>query len=338
MLNSRALLIAGAGLLVLIGFPIAPAGSHPFHSGVKPKEIYSGGPQTPEQVKHTLRQFHGHLGPYATLGYRIGSHGVEMLGVAKYFGVSVVVAGRTERPFGCFADGLQVGTGCTYGKDNLTKIADMPAEGEPAFVITIRSQTGKCLEVSVLPTVPAMFAEWLQSEASEDELFDRVLTMPAEELWTEKLIPATPLAEYLHVVAKPTSLPVVADGKDGTVRIPVCSDRFTAVSFVLPPGYMSPPLSGGLTGLEGPTIIVKGKLDLVATDEQGKQSRTALPTGAIFIWPEDTWRAVGYQNPYQEPCELITLYVPAFPGVQTPGEARRWLEAGCPSSGLPAAR
>ena len=338
MLKYRALLIAVSGLVTLLRPLIGPASGHPFHSGVKPKEVFAGTLQDPEEIRQTLRQFHGHLGPYATLGYRIGAHAVERLACPKYFGVSVVVVGRTEVPFGCFVDGLQVGTGCTQGKGNLTKIAHTPGEGDAVFVVTIRSQTGKCLEVSVLPTVPTMFSEWLQSDASADELFDRLLNTPVEELWTEELIPEAPLAEYLHVVDKPVSLPVVAEGKNGTVRVPACSDRFTVVSFVLPPGYMSAPVSGGLAGLEAPTVVLKGKLDLIAMDEQGKETRTTLPTGAVFVWPQQTWRAVGYQNPYQEPCELVTVYVPAFPGVRTPEEAGRWLEAGCPSEGLSAPR
>ncbi len=314
--------------LVLVTPPLV---AHPFHSGVKPKEIASGRLTDPEQIRETLRQFHGHLGPYATLGYRMGARAVERLQCAMYFGLRVTVEGRSERPYGCFADGLQVGTGCTAGKANLTIIGTTPGEGQPPFVVTVRTSDGKGLRLKALPSVPELFGEWLESGDTEDETFDRLMVMPREELWTEEELALQPLEQYLRVVREPLSRPPDLSGPDGEVRVHLCGKGFSAVSFEVPPGHLSPPQAGGLAGLEGTTVVVRGKLDLV-----DGSTRLTVSQGELFVWPPDTSRAVGYQNPYPEPCVLLTIYTPSFPGVSTPDEAVRWVQMGAPASGLPA--
>jgi len=39
----------------------------------------------------------------------------------KYFGMDISVSGVTKRPKSCLVDGLQISTGCTYGKGNIRK-------------------------------------------------------------------------------------------------------------------------------------------------------------------------------------------------------------------------
>ncbi len=65
-----------------------------------------------------LAAFHGHLGPYVVLGYRIGRY------ARRYFcedpfsmRVDVYCSGTT--PQSCLADGVQLGSGCTLGKRNI---------------------------------------------------------------------------------------------------------------------------------------------------------------------------------------------------------------------------
>lgn len=67
-------------------------------------------------------KFHGHLGPYLVLGLLMGKLAVRELKCKKYFGIKVLVAGATEKPKSCLIDGLQLSTGCTYGKGNIEKI------------------------------------------------------------------------------------------------------------------------------------------------------------------------------------------------------------------------
>ena len=76
-----------------------------------------------------LRFFHGHVGPYAVLGYRIGQRAMSVLGAEKYFGMQVTVTGPKTTPYTCLIDGLQVSTGCTTGKGNIAVAADDPPPG-----------------------------------------------------------------------------------------------------------------------------------------------------------------------------------------------------------------
>ncbi|MFH1355457.1 MAG: formylmethanofuran dehydrogenase subunit E family protein [Candidatus Omnitrophota bacterium] len=67
-------------------------------------------------------KFHGHLGPYLILGLRAGELALKKLKCRKYFGLRVKAWGVSDRPKSCLIDGLQLSTGATYGKGNITKL------------------------------------------------------------------------------------------------------------------------------------------------------------------------------------------------------------------------
>lgn len=65
-----------------------------------------------------LAAFHGHLGPYIVLGYRIGRYVKENFCPDPFLmRASVFCAGMP--PESCLADGVQIGSGCTLGKRNI---------------------------------------------------------------------------------------------------------------------------------------------------------------------------------------------------------------------------
>jgi hypothetical protein len=84
------------------------------------------------------KQFHGHLGPYLALGLRLGKAIVAELSPRPYFGLEVAVTGPPSPPPRCVLDGLQLSTGCTFGKGNLTH-----AEGERVVVAATNKDTGQ---------------------------------------------------------------------------------------------------------------------------------------------------------------------------------------------------
>ena len=62
-----------------------------------------------------LKQFHGHLGPYVVVGYRMGKLArTELKGKLK----ATVLTGL-KPPISCLADGVQFSSGCTLGKGNI---------------------------------------------------------------------------------------------------------------------------------------------------------------------------------------------------------------------------
>jgi len=67
-------------------------------------------------------EFHGHLGPYLVLGILAGETALKKLKCKKYFGLKVMVWGATQKPKSCLIDGLQLSTGATFGKGNISKL------------------------------------------------------------------------------------------------------------------------------------------------------------------------------------------------------------------------
>ncbi|OGX41910.1 MAG: hypothetical protein A3H41_02685 [Omnitrophica WOR_2 bacterium RIFCSPLOWO2_02_FULL_45_28] len=65
--------------------------------------------------------FHGHLGPYLVLGLLMGDYALKKLKARAHFGLEVKVWGVNDKPQSCLVDGLQLSTGCTYGKGNIRK-------------------------------------------------------------------------------------------------------------------------------------------------------------------------------------------------------------------------
>ena len=62
-----------------------------------------------------LKRFHGHLGPYVVIGYRMGKMARERF-QGKMFGV--VFTGK-HPPMSCLIDGVQFTTGCTMGRNDI---------------------------------------------------------------------------------------------------------------------------------------------------------------------------------------------------------------------------
>ncbi|MDD3856491.1 MAG: formylmethanofuran dehydrogenase subunit E family protein [Methanoculleus sp.] len=65
-----------------------------------------------------LAAFHGHLGPYIVLGYRVGKY-VRSNFCDDPFRMKAEVRCAGVPPQSCLADGVQLGSGCTLGKRNI---------------------------------------------------------------------------------------------------------------------------------------------------------------------------------------------------------------------------
>ena len=70
----------------------------------------------PEELE-SLKGFHGHLGPYVTIGFRMGQIARRELG--DYRGMKATVYCSLEPPMRCIVDGVQFSSGCTFGKGNI---------------------------------------------------------------------------------------------------------------------------------------------------------------------------------------------------------------------------
>jgi formylmethanofuran dehydrogenase subunit E len=66
--------------------------------------------------------FHGHLGPYLVLGMRMGWLAKTTLN-ATPFELKAEIHTSETTPRSCILDGIQITSGCTLGKRNITVVA-----------------------------------------------------------------------------------------------------------------------------------------------------------------------------------------------------------------------
>ncbi len=71
-----------------------------------------------DAVLDMISEFHGHLGPYVVVGYRMGLVGNKMLGKDAFHKSAIVLTGG-KTPRSCVVDGVQLSSGCTLGKGNI---------------------------------------------------------------------------------------------------------------------------------------------------------------------------------------------------------------------------
>lgn len=130
----------------------------------------------PEELQRA-KSFHGHLGPYVVLGLRIGKALLRELNARPHFGLEVAVTGPSKPPPRCVLDGLQLSTGCTYGKGNLTL-----EKGDHVVVAGTNRDTGQSITFDTNAEKLAQAGRVLREqsdeaaarivwEASEAELF-----------------------------------------------------------------------------------------------------------------------------------------------------------------------
>ena len=100
-----------------------------------------------------LKRFHGHLGPYAVIGYRMGIIARERFPQRIY----ALLHSGTSRPLSCLADGVQMSSCCTLGKGNITLKDDGQASAE-------FSDGFQHLQIDLLPEV----RERIDAETTHD--------------------------------------------------------------------------------------------------------------------------------------------------------------------------
>jgi formylmethanofuran dehydrogenase subunit E len=133
-----------------------------------------------DELVDRLRAFHGHLGPFAILGYRAGRLAVRELDAPTHFGVDATVHCPPQPPPSCFADGVQYSTGCTFGKRNI----ELLPSDEVSLTLVVRD-SGAALTIVPRREVIACFGPWME-EADDETAALRVLDMSDEELFEER--------------------------------------------------------------------------------------------------------------------------------------------------------
>jgi formylmethanofuran dehydrogenase subunit E len=141
----------GSGKQVQVGNSVCPHCGRPIdhldggHSSTVPGPISSKGAHHETEISDelkALKRFHGHLGPYLILGYKMGRMAREMFPQRIY----ATVFSGSARPRSCMADGVQFSSCCTIGKSNII----IKEEGRARATFT---DLHTSIEVEVLPEV-----------------------------------------------------------------------------------------------------------------------------------------------------------------------------------------
>ena len=147
----------------------------------------------PQDYLKKGQEFHGHKCPAMPLGLRVGAAAMNKLGVerAKDGQLLALIELGEDHCATCFADGIQVITGCTFGKGNIKKLH----YGKWGLTL-IDKQTGRA--VRVVPKAESMMAnkkskfftdyrmKGIPASQVPDEIVDplveKVMTIPDEEM------------------------------------------------------------------------------------------------------------------------------------------------------------
>ncbi len=149
-----------------------------------------------ETLLGRIEGFHGHLGPYVILGFRAGKLALARLGAKGHFDLEAKVWSGTKPPLSCFADGIQLGSGCTTGKGNLS-VAPAGAGLDAVVEFKTRVATGPvgsgaaggsqpagepALRIRVRPDLAGKAGKWL-AEYGDRGAADRILDLSDEDLF-----------------------------------------------------------------------------------------------------------------------------------------------------------
>jgi len=127
------------------------------------------------EILKQIEKFHGHLGPYAVIGYRMGLVANKKLGSDPFSKKATVFTGSTP-PVSCIVDGIQISSGCTFGKGNITVKDKGIAKAEfligdkDKIEITLKPSIKKEIDTNVTEENIIEYSEKM-FEKTDEELF-----------------------------------------------------------------------------------------------------------------------------------------------------------------------
>ncbi len=135
-----------------------------------------------DAILKKAEEFHGHLGPFLTIGVRIGLIGIRELKVKRNDEkLRATAMLKYSVPFSCVIDGIQVATKCTIGNKKLI------VRSSSGIAARFELQRGEQVTVAVNPAAfEGLKKELLSENAPPEEvrkLAQLVAKMPEEELF-----------------------------------------------------------------------------------------------------------------------------------------------------------
>ena len=112
-------------------------------------------------ILQQIERFHGHLGPYAVIGYRMGLLANKHLGTTP-FSKQVTLWTGTAPPLSCIIDGVQLSSGCTLGTGKITVHQENLPKAQ--FINT----KGQQIEILLKPEIQ----QEIDTTVTEDNIID----------------------------------------------------------------------------------------------------------------------------------------------------------------------
>ncbi len=135
-----------------------------------------------ESIVKKAEEFHGHLGPFLTIGVKMGLIGLDSIKPVKDHRLTIAATLPLRVPFSCIIDGLQITTKCTIGNQKLSL-----NEGQVVRVEFRNMNDGKKAAVSLNQRTFRKLESQILDKSLADEQIRRlawqVATIPDEELF-----------------------------------------------------------------------------------------------------------------------------------------------------------
>jgi formylmethanofuran dehydrogenase subunit E len=129
-----------------------------------------------DETLKQIEKFHGHLGPYAVIGYRMGKIANERLGSDPFCKRAKVYTGINP-PVSCIIDGIQLSSSCTLGKGriqveekNIAKV-DFFSDKKEKITISLKPNIKEEIDTTVTQENIIEYSEKIYTKTDE-ELFE----------------------------------------------------------------------------------------------------------------------------------------------------------------------
>jgi formylmethanofuran dehydrogenase subunit E len=157
----------------------APAGAKLVHSEAGTNAWNVG--KAPADWQGEIQRYHGHVGPWNVLGWRIGQAALrETKSEWGKHELEVICYVPLQTPFTCLVDGLSVGTGNSQGRLDL-RMAEVMT-WEESFV-AVRRKDGKGGVLEMRPHVAYLASIINQPVEKLEALCQEGMKMPEEKLF-----------------------------------------------------------------------------------------------------------------------------------------------------------
>jgi formylmethanofuran dehydrogenase subunit E len=129
-----------------------------------------------EELYEKASEFHGHSGLFLATGLRMGLLALKKLDSKGWFDIQCKVRLSWSPPDSCVIDGLQVSTGCTMGKHNISV-------EERDGVSSEFEHKGHSVEIVLRENILRMIRGCIDHEETTTQILKLISSAPDEELF-----------------------------------------------------------------------------------------------------------------------------------------------------------